>query len=213
MFGNCNQVKYKILKNELKEAIYTNTKTDASEIKQDPTPHCLRNCCRNDLRVARIRKIDIDHRLGHADNNKKEESLTRGYNYLRILPFEEGDYECARALTNHEGHGACPKLIIVKAFGIKFQGNLSKVTKTLFKACYKDLVNEVCEFLLATTLNWLHHITTLMPSNFHNFKIFELLLETSKNHGILRDTLFLYSKIVYDNHKMSISQFPMSSRN
>ena len=60
---------------------------------------------------------------------KKEESLNRGDNYLKTLPFEEGDYDCACALSNHEGHGACPKLTIVKAFGIKFQENLSKVIK------------------------------------------------------------------------------------
>ena len=59
------------------------TKTDSSEITQDKTPHFLLNCCCDDLRAAYIPKVDTDHRLGCADNNKKEESSTRGDNHLR----------------------------------------------------------------------------------------------------------------------------------
>ena len=94
LFRKCDQGKCKKLKNESSKAVVGSTKTDSSEITHDPTPNCLRNCCPNELRVACIPKIDIYHRLGHAENNKKEESTTRGDNYLSTLPAEEVDYEC-----------------------------------------------------------------------------------------------------------------------
>ena len=141
LFSKCDEAKHNILKNELIEDVSGITKTNASKTTQDPTPHYLRNCCHDDLRVSRIRKIDIDHMLGHVYNNKKEESLTRFDNCLKTLPFGEGDCECACALKNYEGHGHYPNFITVKAFGTEFQCNLSKAMKVLFNTCYKDLGN------------------------------------------------------------------------
>ena len=94
--------------------------------------------------------------------------------------------------------------------------------KTLFKACYEDLWNDIFELLLPITLSWLHHITTFMPSNCHIFKTFDLLLEIFENHGILKGTLFLHSKIIHEHHehhenhehhKLNISPLPIRTRN
>ena len=62
---------------------------------------------------------------------------------MRTLPFEEGDFDCACDLANHEGHGICPKLIEVKAGECVFHEKLKKVMKTVFKACYLDLGHEI----------------------------------------------------------------------
>ena len=135
---------------------------------------------------------------------KKEESLSWGNNCLRTLPFEEGDYESACALSNHEGHGIFPKLITVKALGTKFKENLTKVTKTLFKTLW---VATCYNTYLASS----HHYFHAKPLS--QFQTFDLLLEICENRGILRDTLFLHTKIIHEHHKLNISQFPMSSRN
>ena len=51
-----------------------------------------------------------------------------------------------------------------------------------------------------------------MPSHYRNFKKFELLLEISKNHGVLEETVFLHSKLFHDHHNVSISGLPINRR-
>ena len=199
-------------KNELSEAVARSTKADSSETTQDPTPRYLCNCCHNDLLVSYIAEKWHTSWIGPR-RQQQQKSLTRGDNCLRTLPFEERCCECACALTTHEGHIVCPESITMKALGKEFQENLSKSIKTLLSACYKDLGNVICELLLSAMLDWLHCVTTFMHSHHHNFKIFELLFEICDDHVILQHTLFLSSKIAHDHHKMSISPFPMSSRN
>ena len=64
--------------------------------------------------------------------------------------------------------------------------DFTKVSRheALLKSCFEDLVNYACKLLFATILSWIHHISIFAPNHCHNFKISELLLETSKNHGI-----------------------------
>ena len=78
--------------------------------------------------------IDINHRLGCATNDTKEESLSIGNDYLRTLPLEEGDCECTHALTSYGGHEIFPKLIATKAFGNTYHENLTKLMRALLKA-------------------------------------------------------------------------------
>ena len=85
--------------------------------------------------------------------------------------------------------------------------------KTLFKACYKDLWHGIFYFIFDTGLSCLYHIAILLTSYHHNFKTFDLLLEIFKNHGTLKDVLFLHSKIIHEHFNASISQLPVSSRN
>ena len=152
LFRKCDRSKYKKLSNKLKKSIEHNIDKDSSEIVEEPTPHYLPNCYHNDLHVANVPKQSIDYCLGHTNKDNKEESLTHGDSYIRTLPFEPGDYLCAKVLSSYKGHGMCPMLIDFKVFGNKFKDSMKKVIKKLFRACYEDLGLDVCDMLFTNIL-------------------------------------------------------------
>ena len=97
------------------------------------TPHYSRNCCHNDLCVAKVAKLAIDQRLGHTTQDLKEENLSRGDGYIKILPFETGDYECVCVLSgNRNDYGISPRFLKIEAFREVFKNRLDHLICNLF---------------------------------------------------------------------------------